>query len=107
MLKKGTRPINNLAELYGRSVSVASDTTEEDFLTAVNKAAPGGKQIIIKEAVQHTPQSLPLRATYQRIVERRGQQANIAKVAAARKLLTLVYYALRDSEIRCVTLRHA
>ncbi|MBO0882285.1 MAG: transporter substrate-binding domain-containing protein, partial [Mycobacterium sp.] len=48
MLKKGTRPINSLAELYGRSVSVASDTTEEAFLKAANKAAPGGKQIVIK-----------------------------------------------------------
>jgi polar amino acid transport system substrate-binding protein len=48
MLKKGTTPIASLAELYGRSVSVASSTTEEDFLKAANKKAPGGKQIIIK-----------------------------------------------------------
>jgi len=27
---------------------------------------------------------------------------NIARVAAARKLLTLVYYGLRDGEIRCL-----
>jgi transposase len=55
------------------------------------------------EAVQHTPKNSPLRATYERIVERRGGQAkNIAKVAAARKLLTLVYYGLRDGEIRCL-----
>jgi hypothetical protein len=33
-----------------------------------------------------------------RIAERRG--TNIAKVAAARKLLTLVYYGLRDGHIR-------
>jgi hypothetical protein len=36
-----------------------------------------------------------------RIAERRG--TGIAKVAAARKLLTLVYYGLRDGEIRCLT----
>lgn len=48
MLKKGTTPINSLAELYGRSVSVAAGTTEEDFLKAANNAAPGGKQIVIK-----------------------------------------------------------
>jgi len=35
-----------------------------------------------------------------RIGERRG--ANIGKVAAARKLLTLVYYGLRDGHIRCL-----
>jgi transposase len=42
----------------------------------------------------------PLGATRARIAERRG--ANIAKVAAARKLLTLVYYGLRDGHIRCL-----
>src|SRR6478752_7171552 len=48
------------------------------------------------EAVQHTPKNSPRRATYERIVQRRGAKAkNIAKVAAARKLLTLVYYGLR------------
>jgi transposase len=39
-------------------------------------------------------------ATRVRLTERRG--ANIAKVAAARKLLTLVYYGLRDGHIRCL-----
>ncbi len=38
--------------------------------------------------------------TRARLAERRG--ANIAKVAAARKLLTLVYYALRDGHVRCL-----
>jgi len=37
---------------------------------------------------------------YRRIAERRGK--NIAKVAAARRLLTLVFYGLRDGEIRCL-----
>jgi len=37
---------------------------------------------------------------YRRIAERRGR--NIAKVAAARRLLTLVFYGLRDGEIRCL-----
>jgi transposase len=38
--------------------------------------------------------------TRARLTERRG--ANIAKVAAARKLLTLVYYGLRDGHVRCL-----
>jgi transposase len=60
------------------------------------------------EAVQHTPKDSPLRTTYERIVERRGAKAkNIAKVAVARKLLTLVYYGLRDGEIRCLDQRAA
>jgi hypothetical protein len=44
-----------------------------------------------------------LRADYQRIAERRGRYK--ARVAVARKLLTLVFYAMRDGEIRC--LEHA
>jgi len=37
--------------------------------------------------------------------ERRG--ANIARVAAARKLLTLIYWGLRDGHIRCLHSRPA
>lgn len=42
----------------------------------------------------------PIGATRARLTQRRG--ANIAKVAAARELLTLVYYGLRDGHIRCL-----
>jgi transposase len=42
----------------------------------------------------------PIGATRARLTERRG--ANIAKVAAARKLLTLVFYGLRDGRVRCL-----
>lgn len=53
------------------------------------------------EAVQHAPKGTPMHRTYQRIVDRRGDKAkNVAKVAAARVLLTLVYYGLRDGQIR-------
>ena len=41
-----------------------------------------------------------LRADYRRIAARRG--THIARVAAARKLLTLVYFGLRDGEVRCL-----
>jgi transposase len=51
------------------------------------------------EAVQRVHGG-PLGATRIRLAQRRG--ANIAKVAAARKLLTLVYYGLRDGHIRCL-----
>ena len=37
------------------------------------------------------------------IIARRGKEAkNIAKVAAARKLLTLVFYGMRNGQIRCL-----
>ena len=41
-----------------------------------------------------------LAADWQRIAERRGKHK--ATVAIARKILTLVYYGLRDGEIRCL-----
>jgi transposase len=52
------------------------------------------------EAVQriHTG---PIARTVAAVGARRGR--NIAKVAAARELLTLVFYALRDGHVRCLT----
>jgi len=53
------------------------------------------------EAVQILPASTPILGTTKaRVGQRRG--TNIGKVAAARKLLTLVYYALRDGEVRAL-----
>jgi len=45
----------------------------------------------------------PLRDGFERIAKRRGRK--IAKVAVARKILTLCYYGLRDGEIRCIARR--
>ncbi|MGH2604308.1 MAG: IS110 family transposase, partial [Dehalococcoidia bacterium] len=52
------------------------------------------------EAVQRVHAG-PLAAARTRIADRRG--AGIAKVACARKLLTLVFYGLRDGHIRALT----
>ena len=52
------------------------------------------------EAISKIRGGPKIQADYHRIAERRGK--NIARVAAARKLLTLVYYGLRDGEIRCL-----
>lgn len=52
------------------------------------------------EAVQRHPTTAKIAADKHRIEARRGK--NIAKVAAARKLLTLVYYGLRDGQIRAL-----
>jgi len=42
-------------------------------------------------------------AVKEAIIARRGTQArNIAKVAATRRLLTLIYYGLRDGQLRCL-----
>jgi transposase len=54
------------------------------------------------EAVQKMPADAGwLVSTKTAIAERRGRQ--IATVAVARKLLTLVFYGLRDGHIRCLT----
>jgi transposase len=52
------------------------------------------------EAISKNHGDNKIKNDYRRIAERRGR--NIARVAAARKLLTLVYYGLRDGEIRCL-----
>lgn len=53
------------------------------------------------EAVSRQRGGTFLQADYHRIAERRNNR-NIGRVAAARKLLTLVYYGLRDGHIRCL-----
>jgi len=52
------------------------------------------------EAVARQRADSPIRAHHRRVGERRGKQ--VGRVAAARKLLMLVYYGLRDGEIRCL-----
>jgi transposase len=52
------------------------------------------------EAVSRVRGTPKIKRDYQRIAERRGK--GIARVAAARKLLTLVYYGMRDGHIRCL-----
>ena len=60
------------------------------------------------EAVQHQPAGNPIRDIKDRIIARRGKEArNIAKVAAARQLLTCVFYAMRDGQARSLTARAA
>ncbi len=59
-------------------------------------------------AVQRTPAGTPVRELKDAIIARRGKEArNIAKVAAARKLLTCVFYAMRDGQVRSLAARAA
>ena len=60
------------------------------------------------EAIQHQPAGSPPRDLKEAIIGRRGMEArNIAKAAAARKLLTCVFYAMRDGEVRSLARRAA
>jgi hypothetical protein len=59
-------------------------------------------------AIQRLPADTPVRDVKDRIIARRGKEArNIAKVAAARQLLTCVFYAMRDGHARSLTARAA
>jgi transposase len=55
------------------------------------------------EAVSGRRPDSMLRHDYVKLVERRGKYK--ARTAVARKLLTLVFYALRDGEVRCLQSR--
>jgi transposase len=52
------------------------------------------------EAVGRQRGDTPIAVHHHRVAERRGRP--IGRVAAARKVLTLVYYGLRDGHIRCL-----
>ena len=55
------------------------------------------------EAIQHVPAGHPLRQRKEDILARRGDQAkHIAKIAVARQLLTWVFYAMRDGQVRAL-----
>ena len=53
------------------------------------------------EAAQKLRKDSWLREERERLAERRNSR-NIAKTAIARKIITLVYYSLRDGHIRCL-----
>jgi len=56
------------------------------------------------EAIQRVRADTVTGAVKDAIIARRGKEArSIAKVAAARRLLTLVFYGMRDGQIRCLS----
>jgi transposase len=83
---------------------------ESDLKVARGHITKQGSAILrwaMVEAIQHQPTTSPIRTVKDQIIARRGKEAkNIAKVAAARRLLTLVFYGLRDGHIRALTQHH-
>jgi transposase len=57
------------------------------------------------EATQRLPRASKQATDFHRIADRRG--TGIGRVAAARRLLTLVFYGLRDGQVRCLAPREA
>jgi transposase len=76
---------------------------ESDTKVIRGRITPMGSALVrwaATEAVVRYHGGPAIRPTYKRIAERRGNK--IARVAAARKLLTLVFYGMRDGRIRCL-----
>jgi hypothetical protein len=74
----------------------------ETVYLAVNRS--NSVRWAVTEAIQRQPAGSRPRQVKDAIIARRGKEArNIAKVAAARRLLTLVYYGMRDGQIRCLS----
>jgi transposase len=76
---------------------------ESDLKTRRGRISKQGSRLVrstLIEGISRYHGGSVLDAQYQRIAKRRGK--NKARVALARKVLTLVYYGLRDGEIRCL-----
>jgi transposase len=71
----------------------------------ITKMGPGLVRWAAVEAVARGKGPSLLRRHQEAVAQRRGNK--IGRVAAARKLLTLVYYGMRDGEIRCLSVDRA
>lgn len=77
----------------------SSDTTTH--MGHISKQGCGHLRWALVEAAQKAARSSgPLRSHYERVTRRRGSK--VARVAVARKILTLSYYGLRDGQINCL-----
>jgi len=81
---------------------------ESDTKVVRGKITKQGSKLVrwaALEAIVRYHGGPPLREHFHRIADRRG--INKARIATARRLMTLVYYGLRDGEIRCLKQRAA
>ena len=76
---------------------------ESDLKTRRGRISKQGSRLVratLIEGISRDHGGPHLDAQYRQLAKRRGR--NKARVALARKVLTLVYYGLRDGEIRCL-----
>lgn len=81
---------------------------ESDTKVSRGRISKQGSKLVrwaATEAVARYHGGDAFKAQFHQIAERRGKKK--AQVAVARKVLTLVYYGLRDGEIRCLRGREA
>jgi transposase len=80
---------------------------ESDTKVARGHVTKQGSRLLrwaLIEAIQRIPRDSVIGGVKDAIIARRGKEArNIAKVAAAGRLLTLVFYGMRDGQIRCLS----
>jgi transposase len=99
----GVESLRDLIELYDREVGLTPRHRESDIKTTRGSITKQGSKLVrwaLIEAVSRYHGGPKLAGDFRRIAERRG--TNKARVAVARKVLTLVYHGLRDGEIRCL-----
>ena len=84
---------------------------ESDTTVARGHVTKQGSRLLrwaLIEAVQRIPRDSVTGAIKDAITGRCGKEAkNIAKVTAARQLLTLIFYGLWDGQIRCLAQANA
>ena len=93
----GSPPPSEIRADNTRGLRNQSPEAKEDFACNISMSAVRWAAI---EAVARYHGGAPIAPAFARIAKRRGVM--IARVAAARKLLSLIYFGLRDGEIRCL-----
>jgi len=97
------RTARQLCSWAGMTPTVRSSDQRTRLGHISHQGSPALRWALV-EAAQHAARGGgPLRQAFERIAKRRGRQ--VAKVAVARKILTLCFYGLRDGEIRCLAPR--
>jgi transposase len=97
---------NNAAQLCSWAGLTPRHRESDTKVTRGHVTKQGSRMLrwALIEAIQRAGADTVTGAIKDAIIARRGKQArNIAKVAAARRLLTLVFYGIRDGQIRCLS----
>ena len=101
--KSVTSPVSILPRPFVRGRDSPPSTRSPTPTSTGGRITKQGSRLVrwaAIEAVARYHGGAPFRESFESIAERRGK--NRANVAIARKVLTLVYYGLRDGEIRCL-----
>jgi transposase len=94
------RSARHLCAWAGLTPTVRSSADKARLGHISRQGSPHIRWALVEAAQKAVEGSGPLRVAFERIVKRRGRK--IAKVAVARRMLTLCFYGLRDGEIRCL-----